>query len=71
MSSFRYQAVEVNGASVEGVIEAEDRKAALRLLGQRGLFPSNLEIYISGLGAAVAASERGYWQRRKSVNSKL
>jgi general secretion pathway protein F len=59
MSSFRYQAVEVNGASVEGVIEAEDRKAALRLLGQRGLFPSNLEIYISGLGATAALERVG------------
>ena len=44
MSAFRYQAVEDSGASVTGVIEAEDRKAALQLLGQRGLFPSTLEI---------------------------
>jgi general secretion pathway protein F len=57
MSSFRYQAVGVNGASVEGVIEAEDRKSALRLLGQRGLFPSNLELYLGG-AAAVPALER-------------
>src|SRR5262245_25061345 len=59
MSSFRYQAVGVNGASVEGVIEAEDRKSALRLLGQRGLFPSNLELYFGGAGAVAPASERG------------
>lgn len=44
MNAFRYQAIEESGASVQGTIEAEDRKAALRLLGQRGLFPSNLEI---------------------------
>src|ERR1017187_10496467 len=44
MSEFRYQAVEENGTNVAGVIEADDRKSALRLLGQRGLFPSNLEI---------------------------
>lgn len=44
MNVFRYQAVELNGASVEGVIEAEDRKDALQLLGQRGLYPSNLEV---------------------------
>jgi general secretion pathway protein F len=44
MSEFRYQAVEESGASVAGVIEADDRKSALRLLGQRGLFPSQLEI---------------------------
>jgi len=44
MSEFRYQAVEQNGASVAGVIEADNRKGALRLLGQRGLFPSQLEV---------------------------
>ncbi len=38
MTAFRYQAVELNGAPVKGVIEAEDRKAALQLLGGRGLF---------------------------------
>ncbi len=43
MNSFRYQAIEGNGSAVTGVIEAQDRKAALQLLGQRGLFPSNLE----------------------------
>ena len=55
MNAFRYQAIEQTGASVQGVIEAEDRKAALRLLGQRGLFPSNLEICGSN-GATTAAS---------------
>ena len=44
MMAFRYQAVEGNGASVGGVIEAEDRKSALEILGQRGLFPSKLEM---------------------------
>ena len=44
MSEFRYQAVEESGASVAGVIEADDRKSALRLLGLRGLCPSNLEL---------------------------
>lgn len=43
MNSFRYQAIEGNGTAVRGVIEATDRKGALQLLGQRGLFPSNLE----------------------------
>jgi general secretion pathway protein F len=57
MNSFRYQAVEASGSSVRGVIEAEDRKAALRLLGQRGLFPSNLELCASnGNGATVATA---------------
>jgi general secretion pathway protein F len=43
MTAFRYQAVELNGAPVKGVIEAEDRKTALHLLSGRGLFPSTLE----------------------------
>ena len=44
MSAFRYQAIEVNGVPARGVIEADDRKTALQLLGKRGLFPSNLEV---------------------------
>src|SRR2546425_4985323 len=44
MNAFRYQAIELSGAPVQGVIEAEDRKTALHLLGKRGLFPSNLEV---------------------------
>jgi type II secretory pathway component PulF len=61
MNAFRYQAIEAGGASVRGVIEAEDRKAALRLLSQRGLFPSNLELCKSngngnGNGAATVVA---------------
>src|SRR5437870_4424564 len=44
MNAFRYQAIELSGTPVQGVIEAEVRKAALQLLGKRGLFPSNLEV---------------------------
>ena len=55
MNAFRYQAIEAGGTSVRGVIEAEDRKAALRLLGQRGLFPSNLEACATN-GATNGAS---------------
>lgn len=43
MGAFRYQAVEASGASVNGVIEAEDRKSALRALAARGLFASAIE----------------------------
>ena len=43
MTKFRYQAVQGGGAAVDGIIEAEDRRAALNLLGERGLFPSRLE----------------------------
>ena len=56
MNSFRYQAIEATGAPVTGVIEAEDRKTALHLLGERGLFPSDLEICaaVNGNGKAPA-----------------
>jgi type II secretory pathway component PulF len=43
MNSFRYQALDLTGSPVNGVIEAADRKAALLLLGERGLFPSDLQ----------------------------
>ncbi len=58
MNAFRYQAIELNGAATEGVIEAEDRKAALQLLGQRGLYPSNLEICSDNRNEATAAVEQ-------------
>jgi general secretion pathway protein F len=44
MSSFRYQAVETSGNAVQGVIEAADRRSALQQLGNKGIFPSNLEV---------------------------
>jgi general secretion pathway protein F len=72
MNAFRYQAIESGGTSVRGVIEAEDRKAALRLLGQRGLFPSNLEACANG--AATVASAAGHAPstagRRRSISRK-
>lgn len=43
MNAFRYQAIATGGSAVTGVIEAEDRRAALQLLSERGLFPSQLE----------------------------
>ena len=43
MSEYHYQAVEAGGAQVTGVVEADDRRSALQLLSQRGLFPSLLE----------------------------
>ncbi len=48
MSAFRYRAVEAAGQPVTGVIEAEDRKSALRLLGEQGIYPSNLEVCTEG-----------------------
>lgn len=55
MTAFRYHAIETNGATVNGVIEADDRKTALHLLGQRGLFPSSLEICVTPKGGGAAA----------------
>jgi general secretion pathway protein F len=55
MNTFRYQASESGGRSSSGVIEAEDRKTALQLLGRRGLFPSQLEI-CSGAAAVSDAA---------------
>lgn len=43
MTAFRYRAVQPDGAPVEGVVEAPDRRTALRSLGQRGLHPSRLD----------------------------
>ncbi|MCW5558934.1 MAG: type II secretion system F family protein [Verrucomicrobiae bacterium] len=57
MSLFRYQAISAEGAAVSGEIEADDRRAALRTLGQRGLFPSRLES--AAATAAGVASTRG------------
>jgi type II secretory pathway component PulF len=53
MKLFRYQAMEAGGAPVKGEIEAADRKSALQLLGERGLFPSLLESRAEA-GEAVA-----------------
>lgn len=60
MTHFRYQAVELSGNAVSGVIEAADRKTALQLLGEKGLFPSNLEVHsapaaVSGKAMVPAA----------------
>lgn len=56
MNAFRYQAVEISGAAVKGVIEADDRKTALQRLGERGLYPSHLELCASN-GEASPGSE--------------
>src|SRR5271165_3597858 len=56
MNAFRYQAIAGGGAPVEGVIEAEDRRAALQLLGKRGLFPSQLELCAANRAAALSSS---------------
>src|SRR5439155_17493067 len=79
MTKFRYQAIEGNGSAVKGVIEAEDRKAALQLLGERGLFPSILEVSTgngNGVPAVLLASsppigERVSEGRAKGISEAL
>src|ERR1051326_7498493 len=56
MIAFRYQAIELGGGAVQGVMEAEERKTALQLLGKRGLFPSNLEMCSATEKAPAAAA---------------
>ena len=63
MSAFRYQATEVGGSAINGVIEAENRKTALQLLGQRGLFPSSLEICSSNGEVKAPAVPAGETRR--------
>lgn len=43
MNTFRYKAVQAGGQAVSGTIEAGDRKKAIQLLGEQGLYPSSLE----------------------------
>jgi type II secretory pathway component PulF len=58
MTSFRYQAITLNGTPANGTIEAEDRKAALQVLGEQGLYPSNLEVCpVADSGAAPPARD--------------
>ena len=68
MNAFRYQAIQANGSAVEGLIEAEDRRAALRLLGQQGLFPASLEISAAN-GEATAVPAIGQAAARPSVTT--
>lgn len=56
MNSFRYQGLQGSG-TVTGVIEAADRRDALRRLGERGIFASNLEA-ISPAGSQTASAPR-------------
>ncbi|HTL55062.1 MAG TPA: type II secretion system F family protein [Candidatus Limnocylindrales bacterium] len=78
MNAFRYQAIERSGKSVEGLIEADDRRSALRLLTERGLFPSNLEASTNGDAPArllpseqlpIASARLGRRIKRKDVTA--
>lgn len=54
--TFSFQAVDDSGAAVRGQIEAADRREALRLLGDRGLVPSQLD---NAKGSTAAISPVG------------
>lgn len=79
MNTFRYQAIEGSGKSVEGIIDAADRRSALQILGSRGLFPSDLQLTSGATAAATptarpaeipSAGERtGGKVRRKDITS--
>lgn len=82
MMTFRYRAIQEAGGTVEGVVDADDRREALRSLGQRGLFPSILEPAlgrpVAGMAGAVEAKPRekardpgaaGRGVRRKDVTA--
>ena len=76
MGAFRYQAVESGGSAVSGVIEAEDRKAALRVLSTRGIFASHIEACANGevskgveKSAKAAPLQIGGRIRRKEVTA--
>jgi hypothetical protein len=67
MTAFRYQAIASGGDAVQGVMEAADRRAALQLLGSKGLFPSNLELCAappSRKPPSSAAPAQGKWEMR-------
>jgi len=70
MSAFRYSAVQLDGAVVEGVVEANDRKSALQALGRRGLYPSKLELTGPLAGRSAGANGSGTGSPRSRATSK-
>ncbi len=75
MGAFRYQAVEASGNAVSGIIEAEDRKAALRELSIKGIFAREIEACAGGKGdekkkaETAAGVQFGARIRRKEVTA--
>ena len=69
MSSFRYEAVAANGGTVTGTIEAQDRRTAISLLGEKGLFPSSLEACASKSGATTDKPADGSTPRSFRIGS--
>ncbi|MDC0325311.1 type II secretion system F family protein [bacterium] len=67
MTRFRYKAVEVNGSSSDGFIDAENRKDALKLLGGQGLFPSLLEMDASKSKDSKSQGSTSGSQKQQSI----
>ncbi len=67
MTTFQYEAIEVGGNTVRGMIDADDRKGALQLLGKRGLFPSSLEASTSKGNGATATVSHAKETRRSEI----
>ena len=68
MTAFRYEAREASGVPVSGVIEAESRKSALHLLGERGLYPSTLELGTPGGARGTTTCSRVVRRWRREVS---
>jgi general secretion pathway protein F len=60
MGAFRYDALEAGGKPVSGVIEAEDRRAALTLLAGRGIFAREIEPYAAKSASTTPAASAGF-----------
>jgi general secretion pathway protein F len=73
MGAFRYQAVGASGNSISGVIEAEDRKAALRELSTKGIFARQIEACAAAENAEAkretAAIQFGGRIKRKDITA--
>lgn len=65
MITFRYQAVGESGGEESGVIEARDRRDAIAMLSERGLYPSRLEVKAGGTPEVRDSAVTG----AKSANS--
>ena len=73
MGAFRYQAVEASGNAVTGVVEADDRRAALQALSARGVFASKIEPAVAAEtktnGRSATVSTFGGRIRRKEITA--
>jgi type II secretory pathway component PulF len=67
MATFRYQAIDRQGAAAAGTLEAPDRAAAVRSLDQQGLMPISLEGDRAPARTAVAGLS-AFARRRPTIS---